>query len=745
MDITGIDKILLLKALWDNSKPAAVFTIIGASSDSFDNRQAISAVKERIDYFCGRPIKMDISGDIIDGNCVRLYERDNGEGLVAKVLATFRGEKRSFDQMKEDIFVDDNGKQNKKPRVYRTSSAAKAMVESGKKIEPPKSGAKIRTTALPLISGLIIQQKDCKNPDMTGLKVLVTDSLGDAQKMAKMPGAAWFDVATGVNVIPYTVNGKKGSEVPDEKKHNVFYKEQPGMRIRDGMEIDVWIYAKGDADRTKKGIPNRFYQYQKITLNSVNQSVKHVEGLTLAMNGLTIRNDNKALHDHIPTMTDEEPLSFAVSESVQATEVTDAESSTSTEQTTDTTEKAEDKISFFLSCESVSVDPDTSLESRNANLQSVSDRGLFDFPETFDEALELVDNKTFILSTRLYGASFNIHNIDWELHDCNPCRGSCWITKFMEPKDKKTETNDVPVEEETEANKKRREREIEKQFPCINVTLFESFDTGSGSDVNVKAEFVLWGNHTRDLGFSSPFATDRLLHSNFFNTELVAGFDKDKTATKAVEVETTKYGTTYPLVLRARRVKTHLQPERYPTINPLLVKKALVALTGLEVRKYDEITDQDIIDADDIDFMKQDPKTNRTVALTLPMKYQTPLQFNEAAPLVNINRLSHDGLKMLVGGGLSRMVGTGMKAKKQPYKIESDDFPYTFHALVGHTDVELVRQVYSSPDELAKFIVAYCYVQLDQTSSDNAKQNPYTSAIGKGNTHIEFFAVKKQQ
>jgi len=109
-----------------------------------------------------------------------------------------------------------------------------------------------------------------------------------------------------------------------------------------------------------------------------------------------------------------------------------------------------------------------------------------------------------------------------------------------------------------------------------------------------------------------------------------------------------------------------------------------------------------------IDFMAQDEKTNRTVALTMDIQYQQPLQFNEASPLVNIIRLSHDGLKMLFGGGMSRMVGTGMKAKKQPYKIESEDCSLTLsmHLLVM---LMLIRRIGK----------VYCCLLLRQTGSDN--------------------------
>ena len=76
ISIKGLDKVDLLERLWSNRKPASFFRFSGIDSPSFDKSQSKLAIKGYIDYFCGRCIKIDISGDEAD---YRLYDRDCGK------------------------------------------------------------------------------------------------------------------------------------------------------------------------------------------------------------------------------------------------------------------------------------------------------------------------------------------------------------------------------------------------------------------------------------------------------------------------------------------------------------------------------------------------------------------------------------------------------------------------------------------------------------------------------------------
>lgn len=94
VDIRGVDKVELLRALWMSKTPAAYLVLNGMEIPEFDNSKADIAVKAHIDYFCGRCIKADISGDFVDAH---MYDK-SGEAtkfveivnLVRIGITTFR-------------------------------------------------------------------------------------------------------------------------------------------------------------------------------------------------------------------------------------------------------------------------------------------------------------------------------------------------------------------------------------------------------------------------------------------------------------------------------------------------------------------------------------------------------------------------------------------------------------------------------------------------------------------------------
>jgi hypothetical protein len=81
VDITGINKITLLFAMWQGMHPAKFFG--GLDGPTFDRELAKEAVKSYIDYFCGRCIKTDLSKDTVDP---WLYNRDAGAGAFEKIV-----------------------------------------------------------------------------------------------------------------------------------------------------------------------------------------------------------------------------------------------------------------------------------------------------------------------------------------------------------------------------------------------------------------------------------------------------------------------------------------------------------------------------------------------------------------------------------------------------------------------------------------------------------------------------------
>lgn len=81
--IGDVDKVLLLKELWERSKPAVFFANSGTQAPQWDEAEAKQAVLGYIDYFRGRLIKMDLSKRTMNTGA---YDADNGEGTADKAL-----------------------------------------------------------------------------------------------------------------------------------------------------------------------------------------------------------------------------------------------------------------------------------------------------------------------------------------------------------------------------------------------------------------------------------------------------------------------------------------------------------------------------------------------------------------------------------------------------------------------------------------------------------------------------------
>lgn len=83
LDIAGIDKMKLLRGLWQGSEPALFFHVVGATPPKFDEQACREALPHFIDYFQGRAIKTNISGDTVDTSN---YDRYNGNGKFEEVV-----------------------------------------------------------------------------------------------------------------------------------------------------------------------------------------------------------------------------------------------------------------------------------------------------------------------------------------------------------------------------------------------------------------------------------------------------------------------------------------------------------------------------------------------------------------------------------------------------------------------------------------------------------------------------------
>lgn len=87
VDISGIDKVQLLRALWEKSSPALFFKTGLLPEPQFDETEARELQSLDVDYFCGRCIKSNLSGNVVSP---RLYDRDIHPGAFAEVVTKLR-------------------------------------------------------------------------------------------------------------------------------------------------------------------------------------------------------------------------------------------------------------------------------------------------------------------------------------------------------------------------------------------------------------------------------------------------------------------------------------------------------------------------------------------------------------------------------------------------------------------------------------------------------------------------------
>ena len=88
VDIQGLDRVRLLKALWDYSDVATFYRNNGRTP-KWDKNLATKAVLDYIEYFQGRAIKSDLTKDVVDPG---YYDLFNGIGAFQEIVDEVRGE-----------------------------------------------------------------------------------------------------------------------------------------------------------------------------------------------------------------------------------------------------------------------------------------------------------------------------------------------------------------------------------------------------------------------------------------------------------------------------------------------------------------------------------------------------------------------------------------------------------------------------------------------------------------------------
>lgn len=91
VDISGLDKADLLVALCERARPLGLGWLDPNAGRKLSKEEAQALIGEcpRLDYVCGRPIKVHLGKDLVDPV---LYDRDAGQGAFAGVVAALKGE-----------------------------------------------------------------------------------------------------------------------------------------------------------------------------------------------------------------------------------------------------------------------------------------------------------------------------------------------------------------------------------------------------------------------------------------------------------------------------------------------------------------------------------------------------------------------------------------------------------------------------------------------------------------------------
>lgn len=87
VNIKGLDKAELLLELWHNSRANGMSPLFGTRAPSLEECRKALENDSYVDYFFGRVIKTDFSGDETED---WLFDRDNGDGAFQQAVDNLR-------------------------------------------------------------------------------------------------------------------------------------------------------------------------------------------------------------------------------------------------------------------------------------------------------------------------------------------------------------------------------------------------------------------------------------------------------------------------------------------------------------------------------------------------------------------------------------------------------------------------------------------------------------------------------
>lgn len=144
INIAGLDKMKVLRALWENAKPAGVFHGRTIAPPKFDEAEARRLLEGKfgMDYVCGRPIKMNLYHDEINP---RAYDADATQ-TAASVIALLRADKPTPKTVVGDLSKLPQGKIE--VVSLTDSDLAAAMVSSTTDVKSGDDGKRIKDIAV---------------------------------------------------------------------------------------------------------------------------------------------------------------------------------------------------------------------------------------------------------------------------------------------------------------------------------------------------------------------------------------------------------------------------------------------------------------------------------------------------------------------------------------------------------------------------------------------------------------------
>lgn len=129
-DLTGLDKAMVLAALYNGAKPLNLgFMNYDPTPMSNEEARALLERTKRFDYLKGRVMKVDLSEDQLDP---RLYDRDNGQNAAQTLIDSLRetsdpnnssirthhvSETKKSEQLTRELLYEDPSEYRKEERI----------------------------------------------------------------------------------------------------------------------------------------------------------------------------------------------------------------------------------------------------------------------------------------------------------------------------------------------------------------------------------------------------------------------------------------------------------------------------------------------------------------------------------------------------------------------------------------------------------------------------------------------------